>query len=511
MPWANEERFRRGKKVWHTTQRRRYRVSLSRSILHYGRLDTDTVRDEVNLTPEDVSGGRLAGPNIRGASYQFGYQDGPRRQQQKRRGTFGFGGRHGQDFINLRPVQLGYLNWRTNGFQSIRSNPQFRAPIATVVPKTIGHGGDDPCRWTINCQTDLDCGNLWEMPGGGSVHYLLRASGGQVEPVFTINQRARDWIEREHPNVDPGSEAAFGVVMHVDLNSIDGLEHRGRRLNRRGDFQNLDRELRLFDVAGRRLGNVGIGQIYVPNRGGMVQILKRLWFDGTDWYLFMGANVRQMRQNLLRGDLIIDPPISEEDITVNSDDASQGYPAQSTVNLNGLFGNEYLGNYVRYYHSGWRFQTLPINNGDTVNSATLEPVQTTTGGATATATLYAEDVDDAGTFTTAANNISGRTRTTASTALTNADWPGDNNRASWDVASIVQEIVDRGGWASNNDIAFLAIGTNTTNSYLGFEDYNSGAANAADFNADVGAASGSNPKGPLGMPLHGPLGGPISA
>ena len=219
-----------------------------------------------------------------------------------------------------------------------------------------------------------------------------------------------------------------------------------------------------------------------------MNILKRLWFDGSDWLYFMGCNVAEMRQNLLPGDLIIDPPISEEDITVNSDDASQGYPTQATMNLNGLFTREYLGNYIRYYHSGWRFQTLPIGQGDTVNSATLEPYQSTTGGGSATATLYGNDVDDAGTFTTTASDISNRTRTTASTSLTNSDWPGNNTRASWDVQSIVQEIVNRGGWASDNDMAFVAISTNTTNSYLGFTDYNSSAANAADFNADVSAS-----------------------
>ncbi len=462
---------------------------MSRSVLHYGQPDTNVFETEVDLAPTDVSGSRLAGLNVVNAGYEFGYQDGDRRQSQKPRGSFGFGGRAGQDFINLRPTQLGYLNWRTNEFQTIRDNPRWRRPRTTVAPKTIGFAGDDPIQWTINASSRIDCGNIWRTPGAGRIRYEIKVSGGQVEPVFTINQEARDWIEANATNIDPDSEATFGVVLHVDLNTIDRLEHRGRRLNRLGDTEDLTEALDLIDTSGRPLASMGLGQVFVPNRGGRVDILKRLWFDGQDWYLFMGCNVRQMRTNLLRGDLVIDPPISEESITANSDDALQGYPTQAGMLLSGFSNREYLGNYVRNYHSGWRFQTVPIGQGDTVNSATLEPYQITTGGGTATADLYGEDVDDAGTFTTTGSDITNRTRTTASTALTNADWPGSDTRASWTVTTIVQEIVDRTGWANNNDMAFVAISDNTTNSYLGFTDYNGSATQAADFNADVTAGS----------------------
>ena len=490
MPWHREERFRRGKKVYHTDDPKRYRIAVTRSAIHYeSQMDTGVFDTEVNMTPVDISGSRLAGPNITSAGFHFGYQDGRQRDQQKPRGSFGFGGRRGFEFLNMRPSSIGYLNWEDNGWQGVRDNPTLRTPTIKVSSKTIGINDDDPNLWTINAGANIDCGDIWTLPGAGRVHHDLEIWGGQIEPRFTINQAARTYFEtdRNGRNIDPDSKAAFGVRIHLDLNGIASVEHGGKPINRLGDNIDVDLPLRFLDQLGRPLAHMGPGKIFVTDRGGTVDILKRVWFDGTDWWLFMGCNVAQMKQNLLRGDMVIDPPIAEEDITQNSDDATESTPY---MYLSGYGANNrhYIGGNGQAYQSGWVFQTIPSDQGDTVNSATLEPVQAAAGTGTFDASIFGNDVDNAGTFTTANNNISGRTRTTASTALDETDFTGTGNRLSFDVQSQFQEVINRPSWANNNSFGLMMIAT-AGSGYRSMEDYAGGAADAADFNADVTSAS----------------------
>ncbi|MGK2966024.1 MAG: hypothetical protein ACSLFM_10530 [Tepidiformaceae bacterium] len=72
--------------------------------------------------------------------------------------------------------------------------------------------------------------------------------------------------------------------------------------------------------------------------------------------------------------------------------------------------------------------------------------------------IHGVDADNTGTFTTGANDISGRPRTTANVAWASTDLGGDGVFDSPDLTSIVQEIVDRAGWAPGNAMAFVING-----------------------------------------------------
>lgn len=504
MPWHSEERWRRFKKAWHTTDPLRYRVSGSVAALHYeSSIDSGLFDAEVDVSQEVYSGSRVAGFRTRVAGFETGYQDAAPSQAQFDQGTVGFGGRRGEAYANLIPESIGYIDQGTI-YVPMLTGPIFGAATATTRPKTIGINDADPCIWTLNTQADIDVGAIWSVPSVGDVNYTVRVSGGQIEPVITIDQALREQLTNDI--TVPLGRASLGVRYRLHWNDVLDNVDIGRPVNPSGDDFSWS-NLRINNSAGRALMYFGTGQVYVPRRGGRLPSVRRIWFDGTDWWLFMGANAQAINQALLPGDLIIDPPITEEDITQNSDDASQ---SGSAMNLSGTGNELFLGGSTSNYNIGFRFQTVPIARNDTVNTATLEPVlgDNESTRATTTANLYCEvHTGGRGTFTTSANNITGRTRTTAVSALSdgNGDWPAlPGTRAAWDAQGPLQELVNGASWNNNEAVVFPVIPSSSTG-YLGWEDYNGGAANAADFNADVTAAGPQPPAGSLAFTPNAPL------
>jgi hypothetical protein len=101
------------------------------------------------------------------------------------------------------------------------------------------------------------------------------------------------------------------------------------------------------------------------------------------------------------------------------------------------------------YFSAIRFQTIPIPQGATINAATLGTSKFKANrGSPPVIKIFGNDIDDAPAWGTT-NEVQNITKTTANSTVDTS-----SATASTDVAAIVQEIVNRGGWASNNDMAF---------------------------------------------------------
>jgi len=106
-----------------------------------------------------------------------------------------------------------------------------------------------------------------------------------------------------------------------------------------------------------------------------------------------------------------------------------------------------------HYSGGFRFPGVTIPNAATINSATFTIHVIAVAGSSTDLYVYANDVDNAAAFsTTNRPQHASWTRTTAS-AVTASGTTADVDVA-FNVASIVQEIVDRAGWVSGNAIAF---------------------------------------------------------
>jgi hypothetical protein len=112
---------------------------------------------------------------------------------------------------------------------------------------------------------------------------------------------------------------------------------------------------------------------------------------------------------------------------------------------------------------GLRFAGLSIPKGATIQSAYMQfqcRVQTT---AAASLLIEGQAADNPGTFTKTTNNISSRARTSADIGWVPAPWgtvgaQGPDQQTP-DLTSVMQEIVNRGGWASGNAMVFIITGT----------------------------------------------------
>ncbi len=109
---------------------------------------------------------------------------------------------------------------------------------------------------------------------------------------------------------------------------------------------------------------------------------------------------------------------------------------------------------------GMRFAGLNIPQGSTITSAYLELTVDETQSEATNITFNGQAVDTAGAFTSATGNISSRPRTTASVNWSNIPaWPTVGAKVQTpDLKTLVQEIVNRPGWASGNAAAVIATG-----------------------------------------------------
>lgn len=139
---------------------------------------------------------------------------------------------------------------------------------------------------------------------------------------------------------------------------------------------------------------------------------------------------------------------------VESSDDAQENPAEGTTDitsasLNASATNDYI---------AVRFTELNIPNASTIDSATVLGVLTDSSKNDASGIWYGQAIDDAATFTTANDDISSRTKTTANVAWTTNDLGSAGDWVSSpDLSTIVQEIVNRPGWVAGNDMVLMYV------------------------------------------------------
>ena len=158
-------------------------------------------------------------------------------------------------------------------------------------------------------------------------------------------------------------------------------------------------------------------------------------------------------------------------ILAGSDDAEQ-YGKTTVLNNSSLKLVAYTRNSTRYAQTvGLRFSNIKVPQGSVITGAHLEFVAAGTNTTTVNSgfTIKGQASDNAETFRDSDNNISGRATTSASVrwnATSNpvlSDWSNGNTYSSPDLTSIVQELVNRSGWASGNSMAMIITGTDTSN------------------------------------------------
>ena len=119
------------------------------------------------------------------------------------------------------------------------------------------------------------------------------------------------------------------------------------------------------------------------------------------------------------------------------------------------------------YESWFRFNNVVIPQGSTITSAnmwTIPIAASSHSSANALTNIYAEDSDDAPIISddTGWHN---QTLTTAFSAydIVAGDWVESVREQMSSITSVVQEVVDRGGWTSGSDMAFFWLDDSSPN------------------------------------------------
>lgn len=126
--------------------------------------------------------------------------------------------------------------------------------------------------------------------------------------------------------------------------------------------------------------------------------------------------------------------------------------------------NSATGNFTKDGYGGTGFTSVTIAKNSWIARATLETYCIKTLYNSGKTTIYAQAADNAGTFGTTTNNISTRSRTTASVAWTVTSAPTGWNSAP-DVAALIQEVVTRTSWASGNALNLIWVNDTAYNTY----------------------------------------------
>lgn len=120
---------------------------------------------------------------------------------------------------------------------------------------------------------------------------------------------------------------------------------------------------------------------------------------------------------------------------------------------------------------GMRFRNITVPKGAKIVSAYIEFTTDEKDSGTTNLTIKGEASDDASGFSSSDYELSSRNKTSATVTWSDLDsWNSiDEEHKTPDLSSIVQEIVNRQGWSSGNDVALFIEGTGsrTAESYEG--------------------------------------------
>jgi len=198
--------------------------------------------------------------------------------------------------------------------------------------------------------------------------------------------------------------------------------------------------------------------------------------------------------------VFLDVDIAEEVISTNSDDGrTQGAVHPGSTNLYLSSGTDFIGaSTTLFYCVGMRFQTIPIPQGATIDSASVAVQPDRNSLYAIDLYIHAEDVDSGATWAAAHTPADGYgNRTTAKTRWTTAAaWTAGTWYQSPDIGAVVEEVVGRPGWALNADLNLLitnvAVTLPGTNMWRRFDTYEGGAGGKFNCSYTEAAAGGGN-------------------
>ena len=459
---------------------------------HYQSIPDSGVYDaEVDLTPERVLAGGHDGWRIT----QNGWHHFLGRPSGLADGFVGFGGRQGDRWFLFRLARAGYLHWPTRAWQDVGGAPTYdRANLSQQTNETtINTTGE-----TIPVETIATWSDIWNTPGGGALDVSWRADGNRLKEEVTINNAARTWIAANRPPTTPADETYFGFVFRLgsapDVNTIQmDLSYLPRWL-KDGILQDCED----FDdddgTAGITVQNalqeflffLPVSEAYIgegPDRQS-IKLRKRIYRDGADYYLLVGAKVSDLA-GLPAGDLVFDPTIDEQ-IDANADDGQKHYVPGINVNAC-YFGHNGTG----LLHS-WQNWEIDIGNGPTIDVSYITWTVRNNDAGQMYTDIWGVDEDDPAPPANLGqwNNL---VMTTASVVWDfTTEWVDaldTHNTPS--LNTVIQELANSYDYTGGADLMLLVIADGAEGNIREPYDYFTSAANSAQLHIEYTAAGGS--------------------
>lgn len=342
--------------------------------------------------------------------------------------------------FNRQPFWLGAIPGQTQGIVNLSALQDWNYNLAWAEETTLPSG-------QIFCFVETTSGTIY--------------AGGESE-ILTWNGSA--WAAATTTPVTLSADVQSALVLR-DGDILFG--ENGRIIKLSGGTWSVETTEPTGDVTA--LLEAEDGTIYAGDDGRILKRVDGTWSEDDDLpsgqvyslaqtssgYLFAGEVGRLLR-TVDESDPILLYRLSGA--TGSQDDADETVAGEMTLS----FAPNYIFNPDSIAWIGLRFVNVTIAAGARIKTAKLvfksRASMFSTGGV---AEIYCEDTDDASTFTSTDNDISNRTTTSASVTWTNSKvWVNGGFYNSEDFAEVLQEVVDRGGWASGNDVAVLI--SNTT-------------------------------------------------
>lgn len=177
----------------------------------------------------------------------------------------------------------------------------------------------------------------------------------------------------------------------------------------------------------------------------------------------------------------IDPTLDLQ-VGASSDDAYQ--KTSGDVVLTGSLG--IVDNVDEW--NGYRWTSVTVPNSATIDVAHMEVEITNAGWDEPNHTFFGNDVDSAVTFSATTNNVSGRARTSASEVWDNSNLGAPGRFNTTDLSPLVNEIVNRTGWGSGNDLVIVFRGDGGARD-LAVQSWDQDNANAATLHIEYTAGA----------------------
>ena len=283
-----------------------------------------------------------------------------------------------------------------------------------------------------------------------NVTLKLWATPDQLREDIEVPQAVRDYIAANNPYGNDGMVVYVYEVRWDDVPEIED-EEQGQQspdVNWEGDGR-----IFLKNLAGQIIST--LPSHFVKHEDPLaepVRIRRRFIKEAGKYYLLFGVSVQSLAA-MPEGTVVFDPTVNEQ-VGAGADDGycTETDSAWDTGKDYVLFGDR--GGVSGPGHAFLRFTTVAVPQGATIDSATLTATAFSASSLPAVVDVHADDTDNAVAPTSCAE-MAALSRTTAKVDWSIAAWVTDTEYSPADIKALIQEVVNRGGWVSDNDLQII--------------------------------------------------------